>query len=31
MSKKYVKISWKENTIPISDKFNDAYYSSENG
>ena len=31
MSKKYVKISWKENTVPISDKFHDAYYSSENG
>jgi tRNA U34 5-methylaminomethyl-2-thiouridine-forming methyltransferase MnmC len=31
MSKKYVKISWTENTVPISDKFNDAYYSSENG
>jgi tRNA U34 5-methylaminomethyl-2-thiouridine-forming methyltransferase MnmC len=31
MSKKYVKISWKENTVPISDKFHDPYYSSENG
>ena len=31
MSKKYAQLSWKENTVPISNQFNDAHYSSEDG
>ena len=31
MSKKHVRLSWQNDTVPISDKFEDSYYSLENG
>ena len=31
MPKKYATLSWHDETVPISDKFDDAYYSLENG
>jgi len=31
MSKKHVQLSWQNDTVPISKKFQDSYYSLENG
>ena len=31
MSKKHVQLSWQNGTVPISNKFEDSYYSLENG
>ena len=31
MPKKYATVSWHDGTVPISDKFDDTYYSLENG
>ena len=31
MSKKHAQLSWQNDTVPISDKFEDSYYSLENG
>ena len=31
MPKKYATLSWHDETVPISDKFGDSYYSLENG
>ena len=31
MPKKYASLSWHDETVPISDKFDDSYYSLENG